>query len=342
MRKRFEISAKNKKTHLFSAFTKSAINAIKIIRIVDMAKSLINLGDVEDKDFNNWIDNLDLFLLDCDGVLWRGDIGIEGVSKTVDALRARGKRVRFVTNNSTKSRKTYVSKLYETANISCQPEEIISSAYAAAEYCRREGLTRKLYVIGGAGLVQELQEVCPGVEILGTEDWGKEFSFGTLDPKNRDHLDPDVQAVVIGFDSKFTYYKLAKASMYLRYIKGCRFIATNKDKTYPDAYCLVPGGGSIISSLEMGSGRQPDVVAGKPSLQLLDLIDGGMLNRNRTCMVGDRLDTDILFGNKGGLSSTMLVLTGISSLDDVEKLNEEDPLRPTCYLSSFGELWKRL
>jgi len=67
-----------------------------------------------------------------------------------------------------------------------------------------------------------------------------------------------------------------------------------------------------------------------------------MLNRNRTCMVGDRLDTDILFGNKGGLSSTMLVLTGISSLDDVEKLNEEDPLRPTCYISSLGELWKRL
>ena len=94
--------------------------------------AMINLAAAEDKDFNNWIDNLDLFLLDCDGVLWRGDIGIEGVSKTVDALRARGKRVRFVTNNSTKSRKTYVSKLYETANISCQPEEIISSAYAAA------------------------------------------------------------------------------------------------------------------------------------------------------------------------------------------------------------------
>jgi 4-nitrophenyl phosphatase len=324
-----------------SALTIKAIRAINTTKRAAMS-SPQDLARISSEEFKSWIDSLDTFLCDCDGVLWRGDNGIEGVSKTIDALRARRKRVRFVTNNSTKSRKAYVSKLYETAGITCEPEEIISSAYAAAEYCRREGLHKKLYVIGGAGLVQEIQDASPGVEILGPEDWGREFSFGTLDPKNKDHLDPDVQAVVIGFDSKFTYYKLAKAAMHLRYTSGCKFIATNKDKTYPDAFGLVPGGGSIIASLESGSGRQPDVVAGKPSLQLLDLIDDGKLDRSRTCMVGDRLDTDILFGNKGGLRSTLLVLTGISSLDDVNKLNESDPLRPTCYLSSFGELWRLL
>jgi len=316
--------------------------AINTIRRAAMTTTTQNISGFSSQELKSWIDSLDTFLCDCDGVLWRGNNGIEGVSKTVDALRARGKRVRFVTNNSTKSRKEYVSKLFETAGITCGPEEIISSAYAAAEYCRREGLNKKLYVIGGAGLVQEIQDASPDVEILGPEDWGKDFSFGTLDPKNKDHLDPDVQAVVIGFDSKFTYYKLAKAAMHLRYTSGCKFIATNKDKTYPDAYGLVPGGGSIIASLESGSGRQPDVVAGKPSLQLLDLIDDGKLDRRRTCMVGDRLDTDILFGNKGGLGSTLLVLTGISSLDDVEKLNESDPLRPTCYVASFGDVYKLL
>ena len=141
---------------------------------------------------------------------------------------------------------------------------------------------------------------------------------------------------MIGFDARFSYYKLATAAMYLRYVPGCRFVATNRDASYPDAHCLVPGGGSLVAALETGSGRAPDVVAGKPSLQMLELIDGGALDRARTCMVGDRLDTDIAFGNGGGLRATLLVLTGISGLAEAEAAS--GALRPTCALASFGDL----
>jgi histidinol phosphatase-like enzyme len=70
---------------------------------------------------------------------------------------------------------------------------------------------------------------------------------------------------------------------------------------------------------------------------MLDLIDGGALDRARTCMVGDRLDTDIAFGNAGGLRATLLVLTGISSLAEAE-VAAGPLLRPTCALASFGDL----
>jgi ribonucleotide monophosphatase NagD (HAD superfamily) len=62
------------------------------------------------------------------------------------------------------------------------------------------------------------------------------------------------------------------------------------------------------------------------------------LQRGRACMVGDRLDTDILFGNSGGLKATLLVLTGVSSVADAERFPEGDHHRPTHVISSFGAL----
>jgi len=281
-----------------------------------------------------WLAPLSTFLCDCDGVLWRAESGVPGVAHTVAALRARGKRVLFVTNNSTKSRRDYVAKLREAAGIECAAEDIVSSAFAAAEYCRREGVAGKAYVLGGSGLVDELRLAVPGLEVLGPDDFAKEFAFGRLKPEQ--HLDPGVTAVVIGFDARFSYYKLAMAALYLRYQPGCRFVATNRDAAYPDAHCLVPGGGSLVAALETGAGRAPDVVAGKPSTQMLDLIDGGALDRAGACMVGDRLDTDIVFGNAGGLRATLHVQTGISSLAEAEAAR--GALRPTNALASFGDL----
>ena len=96
--------------------------------------------------------------------------------------------------------------------------------------------------------------------------------------------------------------KLERAASYLRYASPrVVFVATNRDVAYPDAHQLCPGGGALVAALETGSGRSPDVVAGKPSPHLIQLVRSATgLNPARTCMVGDRLDTDILFGNTGG------------------------------------------
>lgn len=134
---------------------------------------------------------MDAFLLDCDGVLWRSTDGVPGVDEAVAAMRAAGKRVFFVTNNSTKSRSEYVRKLESIAGIHALESEIMSSAYAAAVYCKAAGVRKKVYAIGQDGLVEELRNV--GLEVLGPEDAGKVFHFGTFKPTD---LDPDVEAVV--------------------------------------------------------------------------------------------------------------------------------------------------
>ena len=136
--------------------------------------------------------SVDTFLFDCDGVLWRGGVGIAGVGAAVSRLQALGKRCFFVTNNSTKARASYVEILSRVAGITTGKEGVLSSAFAAAEYLRAAGITKKVYVIGEAGLVKELTEVA-GVECLGMEDAGKGFAFGSVSPAE---LDKDVQAVV--------------------------------------------------------------------------------------------------------------------------------------------------
>ena len=62
----------------------------------------------------------------------------------------------------------------------------------------------------------------------------------------------------------------------------------------------------------------------------------------RTVMVGDRLDTDILLGSTCSLK-TILTLTGVSSLEDVKSNQESDcmfkkKMVPDFYVDSIADL----
>jgi ribonucleotide monophosphatase NagD (HAD superfamily) len=95
------------------------------------------------------------------------------------------------------------------------------------------------------------------------------------------------------------------------------FVATN-----PDAYDVVaehrmPGNGCFVAAVSCVAGRGPDAVCGKPAAALAEyLVSEYALQPARTCMVGDRLDTDIALAHAMGASS-LLVLTGVASADDV-------------------------
>jgi ribonucleotide monophosphatase NagD (HAD superfamily) len=66
---------------------------------------------LENKEsIDKFVSQVDIFLLDCDGVLWRGNEVIDGIRETLKYLRKLGKRIFFVTNNASKSRKNYQKK----------------------------------------------------------------------------------------------------------------------------------------------------------------------------------------------------------------------------------------
>ena len=285
-------------------------------------------------------------------MVWRGSSAVPGAGAATAALKAAGKRVLFVSNNSTKSVDDYVAKLASVCGIVAQPSQVVTSAVAAASWCASPAAAAafgsrdkpsagdRAYVIGSSALADAVRSAGFDVDEAegGPSDGSRTFSFGSMTPAD---LDKRVRAVVVGFDPDFSYFKLSRAASYLRYgSPRVAFVATNGDLTFPDTHQIVPGGGVLVAAVAAASGREPDVVAGKPSLAMLDILaaapDG--LDRERTVMVGDRLDTDILFGAAGGLRATLLVMTGVTQPGEVEALPVGDARRPTHILPSLGDL----
>ncbi|KAJ9048080.1 hypothetical protein DSO57_1038609 [Entomophthora muscae] len=271
----------------------------------------------ERAEIKTFVESYDNFLFDCDGVLWLGSEVIPGIPATLDWLRSMGKRVFFVTNNSTKSRQQYAEK-FSKLGIHASPEEIFSSAYAAAVYIKEVAQLpkdKKVFVIGMDGIRNELDNI--GIENFSLQDDKPLFEDSDL---LQYKPDDQVGAVVVGLDRNISYRKYAQAYQYLRYNnggKGALFVATNADSTFPMSGTMYPGTGAILAPLITALDREP-IVTGKPSLNMLEAVFAQhKINPSRTCMVGDRLNTDIQFGLQGGIG-TLLVLTGVNQLKDLE------------------------
>lgn len=147
-------------------------------------------------------------------------------------------------------------------------------------------------------------------------------------------LDPHVGVVLCGLDFHVNYLKLSLAFAYLQ--RGAVFLATNGDSTLPNARALFPGAGAIAAPLVKALGREP-LELGKPSQAMMQAIEGKFaFERSRTCMVGDRLNTDIRFGIEGGLGGTLAVLTGVSKKE--EFLAEGAETVPAAYVDQLGDL----
>jgi len=190
-------------------------------------------------------------------------------------------------------------------------------------------------VLGAAGIEEELRS--ENIAFIGgtdpayrrdmaDADWAG-LADGTL-------LDPDVGIVLAGLDFHINYLKLSHAYQYLR--RGARFLATNTDSTLPLSHSFFPGTGSLLMPLANMVGRPP-LALGKPNQTMMDAIEGKFhLDRARTCMIGDRLDTDIKFGIEGRLGGTLAVLTGVNSKQDWE--GPEATAVPAYYVDSLSDL----
>lgn len=287
-----------------------------------------------------------------------------------------GKQVVFVTNNSTKSRADYKKKLdamgipaevvshtqqpqpplphspfspFVTSLPSiptpdCRPlppqEEVFGSAYSAAIYISRilslPPSKRTVFILGESGIETELaSESHP---YIGGTDPALRRAMTPGDYTSiasGEALDPTVGVVLVGLDFHINYLKLALAYHYIR--RGAIFLATNVDSTLPNSHTLFPGAGSISAPLvKMLGGREPEAL-GKPSQKMMEAIEGKFrFERGRTCMVGDRLDTDIRFGIEGKLGGTLAVLTGVARKEEWE--GEDKEIVPAAYVDRLGDL----
>ncbi len=241
------------------------------------------------------ISDYDCYLLDMDGVIWINGKEIPGSIEIVNHLHDMGKVIVFLTNNSTKSRDKYVEALREIGVSWVKRKNIVSSAYVAARYL--SDLAKRCYVVGEAGLVEELR--LAGLSVLNESS---AWSSGA-------------DAVVVGMDRNFNYMKLWTAMKLI--LEGSLYVATNTDRNFPTERGLAPGAGTMVAAVSSGAGMSPTVV-GKPSEHMFyEALRCG--NDGKVLMIGDRAETDILGATRMGIDSAF-VLSGAGKIEDLKAL----------------------
>lgn len=237
-----------------------------------------------------------VIVCDLDGVLWRGEAAIPGSAAAVGVLRAAGRRVAFLTNNSSHRVVDVIDRL-AAIGVPASPEDVLSSAQAAGALLAGNLPTgARVLCCAGPGVVEAL--TAAGYT---TVDGGIAY-------------DGRVDAVVVGFHREFDFDRLDRASDAIR--RGARFVATNLDATYPGTVRVLPGAGSLVAAVATASGCTPEV-AGKPEAATVALVRARLGPDG--VMVGDRPSTDGELARRLGWPFAM-VLSGIGGHDPTEPI----------------------
>ena len=251
--------------------------------------------------------NVECFVLDMDGTFNLGMEIIPGAMDFYNKAVSQGKRVIFLTNNSSRDRNHYVEKLN---NLGCPADEkdIYTSGMATCQYLNREFPGKKAYLLGNGHLKEEFR------------NYGIELVEGS----------PDI--VVIGFDTTLDYEKMTKVCDFVR--EGLPYIATHPDYNCPTETGFIPDIGAIIAFIKASTGREPDIIVGKPYEEIVrGLMQMVGLPKEKLAICGDRLYTDIATGVNFGILS-VCVLTGETDMSDIEKLD----MKPHLVFDRLGDM----
>ena len=256
----------------------------------------------------------DTFLFDGDGVLYKEDSALPGALEFLTLLQKKEKKIFILTNNSTKTRSEFQTKL-EKLGINIPLENILTSAFLTADYVSKNHSNLNIYIVGEQGLKEEFNYL--GLTVMNPNEESNDETIFNF-PLH------DIDCVITGMDRKFNYVKLARAINILsNKEKETKFIATNTDMTFPTQQGLIPGGGAMISILEELSNRDVELVIGKPSPQMyISALEISATKKENAVFFGDRIETDIVGANRLGILSC-LVLSGVTSTDDLVNLDDE-------------------
>jgi len=229
-------------------------------------------------------------ILDMDGVLWRSDQPLCDLPLLFKYFANEKIRVAMASNNATATIDQFLNK-FQILGVTLEPWQIISSAMATGFLLKQNFPNGGLvFILGSPALIDTL----------------KEDGFF--------HSETEPLAVVAGMDRELTYEKLLKAANWVR--NGLPLFGTNPDLTYPTPDGFAPGAGTCIAAVEAASGRKA-AMAGKPNPYLFDVAMQRLKSSpQKTLVIGDRLETDILGGHRAGCK-TVLVLSGVSQEKDL-------------------------
>ncbi|WP_022909161.1 HAD-IIA family hydrolase [Aestuariimicrobium kwangyangense] len=250
--------------------------------------------------------DIECWLTDMDGVLVHENAAIPGAADLLRLWVDTSHRFLVLTNNSIFTPRDLAARL-ERSGLSVPEETLWTSALATAAFLRDQHPGARLYAIGEAGLTTALH------------------SAGFI------LTEVDVDYVVLGETRTYSFEQITTAVRLIS--KGAKFICTNPDATGPSPEGLLPATGAVAAMITTATNRRPYIV-GKPNpMMFRSALNKIEAHSETTAMIGDRMDTDIVAGMEAGLF-TVLVLTGITSRDDLERF----PYQPSLVVESVAEL----
>jgi 4-nitrophenyl phosphatase/NagD protein len=260
---------------------------------------------------NNSLRHVRCFLLDMDGTVYLGEELLPGALKFIDVLKRQERDFLFLTNNSSKDSQQYVEKLTRLG-LPVSREKVFTSGEATAMHIRDQKPGARVYVVGTSALENEFRA------------YGFVFA----------HERPDY--AVLGFDTTLTYEKLWRLCDLVR--DGVPYIATHPDYNCPTESGFMPDIGATIAFVRASTGREPDLVVGKPNRLFVEKAAQRVgVSVSEMCMIGDRLYTDIALGATAGIP-TILVLSGETRQEDLST----SPYRPRYVFPHLGAVADRL
>lgn len=250
-----------------------------------------------------------LFLLDMDGTIYLDHELFPETLPFLHAVKKRGGRYLYLTNNSSKGVDAYIEKL-RFMGIDAEKEDFLTSVDATVVDLKKHYTNEKMYVFGTDSFFSQLKAA--GLNVT----------------KEREE---DVAVLVMGFDTELSFQKLEDACILLG--RGVDYIATNPDYVCPTSYGSVPDCGSIAQILHTATGRTPRFI-GKPQPEMILLaLEKTGFAKEEAVLIGDRVYTDIAAGVRAGID-TVLVLSGEGTAADAEASDE----RPTFIMKDVGEV----
>lgn len=246
------------------------------------------------------------YLIDMDGVVYRGGQLIPGADRFIAELRRAEVPFRFLTNNSQRTRRDDSTRL-QRLGIDVEEEHVYTCAIATARFLAQQKPRGTAYVIGEGGLLTALHE----------------NGYAIVD------RDPDY--VVVG-EGRTVSFEMVEAALEM-ILAGAKLVATNLDPNCPTESGFRPGCGATVAMLEKASGVKAFSV-GKPSPFMLRGARKELeLTTEQTVVIGDTMETDILGGVQLGFK-TILVLSGGTNRHDLARY----AYRPDRIVDSIADL----
>ncbi|MHA1401984.1 MAG: HAD-IIA family hydrolase [Candidatus Heimdallarchaeaceae archaeon] len=262
---------------------------------------------------NNVIKDINLFLFDVDGTILTSNNLLAYAKEILELLSKQGKNFVILTNNSSYSISENRKRINNIVGLSLNPNNIYTSNEASIAYLKKHEIIN-CYIIGTPAMIKDFEES----GITNTAD--------------------NPQAIILGFDTTLNYEKIKTAALLLQKNKEILYFATNPDSTCPTQEGKIPDVGSFIQLFKEATGREPELIFGKPSEFMINsCLEKYSVDPSNVLVVGDRLNTDMQMGKKAK-TRTALVLTGETTRKEAIQSN----LDIDFIWEDLGELYQLL